>query len=206
MRAINVRHKMAANAIDVIWTQRLVDHDRAKVGAPNTDIDHIGDFLAGMPLPFTRMDTCCKVFQTAKHFLDRRHDVFAVNLDRAAIKIAKCCMQDRAVFGDIDPITFKHPVAPAFNIGRLGKLDQGRHHIVGDQVFGVINKQVIEGRTVSFKARRIVGKGLTQIEFFGNFRAQLIEFIPACGHFISRHTTLGPFKFIHNNAVLSPTG
>ena len=104
--------------------KRARRHCRAEVGAADADIDDVGHRLAERaPHP-----SLAHVRGEAQHLLPRAddlgHHVLAVDQNRLAGEIAQGGVQDGALLGDVDLLAGEHRLAPGFDLGRLGELDE----------------------------------------------------------------------------------
>ena len=71
-------------------------------------------------------------------------------------------MQDRAVLGDVDRLAGEHGVAALLDLGRLGQRQQAGHHLVVDQVLGIVEQEIVEAGGELGEAAGIVGEALAQ--------------------------------------------
>ena len=72
-------------------------------------------------------------------------DVVAVDENRLAGEIAQGGVQDGALLGDIDLHAGEHRVAPGFDLGRLGELDERGQDPGVDALLGIVEQEIVEG-------------------------------------------------------------
>ena len=138
-------------------------HDRAKIGATDADIDHIGDRLAGGALHLAGADPVCKGTHGVEYAVDVRHDVAAVHHDRAVRAVAQGCVENGAAFGEVDRRARKHFVALLGNTRDRDELLKLIKNLVIHGAFGIIHQQVVERGGKTAEALRIGGKGGAQV-------------------------------------------
>ena len=143
MRAVDVGNEMQARAI-MIGCQRQRRHDRAKIGTADTDVDHVGDLLAGCSLQRTGADAVGKDAHGCKHSVDVGHDILAIDQDRRVGAVAQCGVQHGTAFGDVDDIAGKHRVALLGDFRSLGDGLQAVQHLVVDGAFRIIEQHVVK--------------------------------------------------------------
>src|SRR5215475_7522207 len=104
--------------------ERLVRHDRTKVGAADSYVDHIPNALAGVSLPFAGAYTIGKVSHPVQYSVDFGHDILSIHKDRFIFRSAECHVQHCSLFGDIDLLPAKHRVDPRTQTRLCGKLEK----------------------------------------------------------------------------------
>ena len=97
--AIHVGDKVHAQAGLRIGLQGSADHLGTQIRAADADIDHVGDALAGVTLPFTRTHGLAELAHFHQHAAYLWHDVFAIHVDGNVGLIAQSGMQNGTVFG-----------------------------------------------------------------------------------------------------------
>ena len=120
--------------------QCLVRHDRPQVGAPDADVDHVADTLAGMPLPLTTADAITEGRHLVEHGVDRGHDIFAVGLDHFVLWGAQSHVQNRTLLRDVDLFPTEHGIDPLAQAGFLRQLQQKFQRLFGNSVLGIIEE------------------------------------------------------------------
>ncbi len=71
-------------------------------------------------------------------------------------------MQNRTVFGDVDRLASEHGVAAPLDPCRLGQRQQAGHHLVVDEVLGIVEQEIVEARRELGEASGIVGETLAE--------------------------------------------
>ncbi len=104
--------------------ERARGHGGAEIGAADTDVDDVGHRLAERAAHAALAHVRREAQHLFAHADDLGHHVLAVDENRLAGEIAQGGMQDGAVLGDVDFHAGEHRVAPGFDLGRLGELDE----------------------------------------------------------------------------------
>ena len=81
IRAVNVGDKAESHGTIAVILQRLVGHNRPKVGAADPDIDDIPYAFAGVAFPAAITDAPGKIGHLVEHGMDLRHDILAIHRD-----------------------------------------------------------------------------------------------------------------------------
>ena len=110
MRAIHVRHEMAARPV-MVWRQRQHRHHRPQIRSANADIDHIGDLAAGA-CDFTTAQSGGEIAHPLQCRAHLGHDILPVHDHRRRILPPQGRVQNRPVFGLVDFLTGEHGRAP----------------------------------------------------------------------------------------------
>ena len=171
--------------------ERPRGHGGAEIGAADADVDDVGHRLAER----AAHPALAHVRREAQHLFpcadDLGHHVLAVDENRLAGEIAQGGVQDGALLGDIDLHAGEHRVAPGFDLGRLGELDERGQDPGVDALLGIVEQEIVEGDAERLELRRIVGE-------IGSRRprqhalAQARQFRQRRQSRLSRH---GPFPF-----------
>lgn len=114
-----------------------------QVGTTNTDVDNGLHALASVSLPVTAahlLGELLHVLQDGVHALD---DALTINLHGLVADIAQSCVVDSAVLCEVDVLTLEHGIAKLFQVSLLGKLHQEIKSLVGDEVLGEVEKNVL---------------------------------------------------------------
>jgi hypothetical protein len=93
-------------------------------------------------LPFPAADAIGKGRHLVKHSMNVRHYVLAVHGDRCRFRGAESHVQHRALFRDIDFLAAEHRVTSFLNASLSGELYEQSNGLVGDAIFGEVQKHV----------------------------------------------------------------
>lgn len=180
--AVDVRDKVAREALLAVRLERLGDHDGAEVGPADTDVDDGVDRLAGVALPLAGAD----LVREGGHAVQDALDLVGaglVDLELVA-DVAECDVEDGAVLRGVDVLAGEHLVASLLDASLLGELDQGRKDVVVDQVLGkveqdvdVLVRRVVLAREL-FEPLRVRGEQVLQDELGVVGIVQLLELGP----------------------------
>ena len=124
VRPVDIRDEMAAQLRRRKGRERPRGHGGAEIGAADADVDDVGHRLperAAHP-------SLAHVRREAQHLFPCAdglgHHVLAVDENRLAGEIAQGGVKHGALLGDIDLHAGEHRVAPGFDLGHLGELDE----------------------------------------------------------------------------------
>ena len=99
---------MEPQPLVAVGAQCLRHHIGSQIGTTNTDIDYIGDGLAGIALPASGSDQVAKGSHFGQHPVDLRHHVLTVNQDGAIGPIAESHVEHGPIFGGVDLLPAEH--------------------------------------------------------------------------------------------------
>ena len=136
-------------------------HRRTEVGAADADVDHVGE-LAALPGDGAGAHAVGEGRHAVEHLVDHRHDVLAL---RAVDRVgggAQRHMQDRPILGDVDRLAGEHGVAALLDASRIRQRQQAGHHLVVDEVLGIVEQEIVEAGREPREAAGIVGETLAQ--------------------------------------------
>ena len=105
-----------------------------------------------------------ELFHAVEDFVHLGHDVRAVNHDRCVARRAKRRVQNRALLGDVDLVAAEHRVDAVAKIALVGQCAQEPQRLVGDALFGVVEKQTGRLGVQPLAAFRIVGEQRPQMD------------------------------------------
>ncbi len=142
--AVDIGDEMDFKARLGIGFEGFGRHDRAEVGPADANVDDIGDGLAGIPFPLPGADGLGEFAHVGEDGVDARHDVLAIDEDGPVGAVSQGDMKDGTIFGDIDFFAAEHPIAPIFDFGEPGKVEQQAQGFIGDAIFGEIQQNVVE--------------------------------------------------------------
>ena len=148
-----------------VVAQRLVDHHRAQVRAPDADVHHGADPFSGGAGPFAIAQPVGEVTHRVEHLVDVRHDVLAVDDQFGVSGQPQRGVQHRAVLRGVDVRPGEHRVAVLFEVGRPGQVDQQLQRLAADAVFAVVDVQVTDVEGEFPAAIGIVVEELAQVGF-----------------------------------------
>ena len=141
---IDVGNEPARDARVGVVAQRVVDHHRPEVRAPDADVDHGGDPFARRAGPLTTAQPVGELAHPVQHFVHVGDDVLAVDAQLDTAWLPQCGVQDRAVLGGVDVHAGKHRVAVFLEAGRLREIDQQFHRFPRDPVLAVVDVEVAD--------------------------------------------------------------
>ena len=162
--------------------QRLVGHDRTKVGAADADIDDVANSLARVALPLAAADAIGKCRHLVEHGVDLGNNVLAVGLDGFAFRRAQGDVQHRPLLRDVDLVAAKHGIDPRAQARLLGQLQQQLQRFVGDAILRVIEVNPYCLSRQSLPALGVVGEQLAQVK--------LLDLLVVCSQGFPCVTTL----------------
>ena len=139
--------------------QRQRRHRRPEVRAADADIDDVGE-LAPCPAMRAGAHAVGEGSHAVEHIVHHRHDVLAFGLVNLIPPSAKRYMQHRPVLGDVDRLAGEHGVAALLHLGGLGQRQQAGHHLVVDQILGIVEQEIVEAGRELGEAAGVVGKAL----------------------------------------------
>ena len=99
-----------------------------------------------------------------EHAVDGRHDILAINIDRAVAAIPQCSVQYGTVFGDIDFLAAEHSVAPLFDVTLACKFEEQGERFVGDAVLGEVQQDVLEPQCEKVESDRILSEEIAHVD------------------------------------------
>ena len=161
-------------AVDTGISQRLeglVHHDRAKVGATDTDRDEMLDALSGYALPLTGTNLLGKGVHLVELSAHVGNAVLVAVEDRANLvgRTTEGGMENSAVLGRVDMDAGIHLVAALLDLDLAREVDEQLDRLVSDEVLGEIEAQIVDverqllntlvvGCEPVFKADSLLGK------------------------------------------------
>ena len=160
MGAVDVRDEVRGD-IHAVLLQRLGRHKGTQIGTSDPDVDHIGDRLAGVPLPLAGVDLSAELPHLGQNGVNFREDVLAVDQHRGVVPLAKGGMMNGAPFGNVYFLAGEHRLDHLFHAGRLGQLDKKIDGGVVDPVLRVVEKNPVPLDRVLAETVWVVTKHLT---------------------------------------------
>jgi hypothetical protein len=143
VRAIDVRHEMAARAV-MVGRKRQRRHGRSEIGPADADVDDIREAPSGRALRLPAAHGPGKLRHRGQHVEHVRHDVAPFLHDRLPRTVPQREMEDRAVLGAVDPGAGEHGVAPGLHSRHVGQPVEKRHGPVVDGAFGPVEQQIVQ--------------------------------------------------------------
>jgi hypothetical protein len=131
------------HALLAVRLEGLGDHDGAKVRSTNTNVDNGVDGLAGVTLPLTRANLLGELLHVVQHAVDLLDYALAVDLHGLVGGVAQGHMVDGASLCEVDLLALEHVIAELLDLCLLGKLDQQLEGLLGDEVLGEIEKDIV---------------------------------------------------------------
>ena len=157
-RSVNIGNEIAVDILGPVFAQSLAGHNRPQVRTADAYIDDIGQLFAGLPLKLAETHRVGKFLHLRQNFVNLRHDVFAVNVNRRIGTVSQCNMQNGAAFGYVDFIAFEHRLDFIFQIALSGQIQQQFHCPVVNAVFGIIHIHCFQINAEFLCPIRITGK------------------------------------------------
>ena len=143
MGAVDVGNEVELHALLAVRLEGLGDHDRAKVGATNADVDNGVDGLASVALPLARANLLGEGLHVIQHAVDLLDHALAVDLHGLVGGVAQGHVVDGASLCEVDLLALEHVIAKLLNLCLLGKLDKQGEGLLGDEVLGEIEEDLI---------------------------------------------------------------
>src|SRR5207249_2567550 len=104
--------------------ERLICHDRPKVGAADADVHNVANALAGVTLPRATADAVGEVGHLIEDGMHLEHDILAVECYGRTFRGAQSNVQNGALLGDIDLLAAEHGIDATAQIRLFGELDE----------------------------------------------------------------------------------
>jgi len=130
LHAVDVGDEVQADAIAAVIDQGFRGHNEAKIGTADADVDDVGDRLPREALELMSVEPIGEVEHLLTFALYERHDVLAVEEQRAVGRPPERDVQGRTVLGTVDMLAREHGLDPGRYLGLLGELDQARHRLL----------------------------------------------------------------------------
>jgi hypothetical protein len=141
--AVDVGDKVELHALLAVRLEGLGDHDGAKVRSTNTNVDNGVDGLAGVTLPLTRANLLGELLHVVQHAVDLLDYALAVDLHGLVGGVAQGHVVDGASLCEVDLLALEHVIAELLDLCLLGELDQQLEGLLGDEVLGEIEKDIV---------------------------------------------------------------
>ena len=138
--------------------KRARRHRRAEVRAADPDIDDIGENIPSRAKDRALAQRAGERRDLGALGLHRRHDVLAVDADWGVGKIAQGHVQSRAAFGEVDLVARKQGLAPFFEPGSAGEIEQMAESRPSEAVLRIVVQQVVEADGKMLEPAGIVGE------------------------------------------------
>jgi len=163
VRRVDVGDEAALESVLHVRLERLVDHDRAEVGAADADVHDGLDLGAGNALPLPAAHAVREVVDLVEHLVHLHDDVGAVDDEAVRARSAQGRVEHRAVLRDVDLLPGVHGIPAFFEADLLAELDQCGDHRVVDEVLGEVDMEVGSGEAEPLRASRIGGEPAAQV-------------------------------------------
>jgi hypothetical protein len=141
--AVDVGNKVELHALLAVRLEGLGDHDRAKVRSTNANVDNGVDGLASVTLPLTRANLLGELLHVVQHAVDLLDYALAIDLHGLVGSVAQGHVVDSASLCEVDLLALEHVIAELLNLCLLGELDQQLKSLLGDEVLGEIEKDIV---------------------------------------------------------------
>lgn len=162
MRAVDVGDKVELHALLAVGLESLADHDRAQVGATDTDVDDGVDRLAAVALPLAAPDLLGELLHVVEHAVDLLHYALPIHLHRVILGVPEGDMVHGSVLGEVDLLTLEHVISELLDVGLLGQLDQQWQSVLSEEVLAEVEEDlgtlgvVLEGAGEFLEALRVL--------------------------------------------------
>ena len=156
--AVHVGHKPTGDAVMTKGGQRLIGHDRTKIRAADTDVDHRLDGLAGCPSPIAGSNTVGKLAHLIEHVMDVGNDVRAILEHFAIGRGPQRGVQHGAVFGGVDAIAAQHRGNLVVDPCVFRQRHQVGKHVSGDAMLGEVHHEIADGQRQPIGTVGLVGE------------------------------------------------
>ena len=90
--------------------ERLVGHDRSKIGPADSDIDDVPDAFARVAFPFAIAHAIGEVCHPIEHRMHVRHNILSINQNRGILWCPQGGVQDCAFLRNVDLFPAEHGV------------------------------------------------------------------------------------------------
>src|SRR5215471_12635724 len=162
--SVDVGNKPECHGAVAIVLERLVRHNRSKVGTSNPDIDDISDRFPGVALPGAAPDAIGEVGHFVEDSMDLGNDVLAIYDDGSAAGCAQGDVEYGSIFGDVDLFTAEHRVDARSQLSLLSEANQQVECFGGNPILGIvhINACGIQGHALT--ALRVVPEEIAKVE------------------------------------------
>ena len=162
---VNVGDEAGGDACVCVGLESLVHHDRAQVGATDTDVHHGLDALAGHAGPLAVAHTIGEGVNLLQYGVHVCVYVLAVDGQGGGVALgaAQGGVQHGAVLGDVNVLTGEHGLASLLQLDLFGELEQQLKGFGGNQVLGQVDVQFVGGEAELLRAFRVSGKPLAQV-------------------------------------------
>ena len=160
---VDIGHEPALDVRGGVVAQCLVGHGRAQVGPSDTDVDHRGDPLAGLPGPLAGPDAVGHLPHPVEHPVHVGYHVLPVDLERGTTRHAQRHVQHGTVLGGVDVAAREHGIPPLFDPGTAGHRHQASQGVVGDPVLRVVEREIPGRHRHPRTPPRVAGEELAQV-------------------------------------------
>ena len=162
---VNVGDEACGDACISVGLESLVHHDRAQVGATDTDVHNGLDALAGDAGPLAVAHALSECIDLLQHGVNVCVYVLAVNGQCGGVTLgaAQCGVQYCAVLGDVNVLAGEHRFASLFQLDLFSELEQQLNGFGGNQVLGKVDVQFVGGEAELLRAFRVSGKPFAQV-------------------------------------------
>ena len=166
---VNVGDEACGDACVCVGLESLVHHDRAQVGATDTDVHNGLDALAGDAGPLAVAHALSERVDLLQHGVNVCVYVLAVNDQCRGVTLgaAQRGVQYGAVLSDVNVLTGEHCLASLLQLDLFSELEQQLNGFGGNQVLGQVDVQFVGGEAELLRAFRVSGKPFAQVRSEG---------------------------------------
>ena len=166
---VNVGDEARGDACICVGLESLVHHDRAQVGATDTDVHNGLDALAGDAGPLAVAHALSECVDLLQHGVNVCVYVLTVNGQCRGVTLgaAQRGVQYCAVLGDVNVLAGEHRLASLLQLDLFSELDQQLNGFGGNQVLGQVDVQFVGGEAELLRTFRVSGKPFAQVRSEG---------------------------------------
>src|SRR5262245_14843124 len=164
IRTVDIGYEAEGHGAIAVVPQRFVGHHRTQIGAADTDVDDVGNALAGVAGPGAAAHPIGKLRHLVENCMNLRHDIAPVVHDRGPTRGAQRHVQHRALLGDVDLIAPEHGLDALAHAGLLREPDQQAEGLLGNAVLGIIKVDAGSLCHQPLAALRLLREQLAQVQ------------------------------------------
>ena len=164
---VNVGDKASSNTSVCKRLQSLVDHNRTKVRATNTNTYNSLDRLARNALPLSRANSVTEGIHLVQSLVNIGDNILSVNNKRAGLSrgTTKRCVENCSILSSINMLAGIHSVSTLFKFDLFCKVTQKVKRLLRGKVFGKINQELIKLKRKILDTLRVFCKPVLQRSF-----------------------------------------
>ena len=141
----------------------FVRHHRAKIRAPDANIDYVPDALPAVALPCTAADAIRKPCHLVEHGVNLGDKIYAIGENLCIFWRAQGDVQHGALFGEVDLVARKHGINVVAQTGLLRKVKKQADSLTGNTVLREVEVETQGLQRESFVTLWILGEELPKM-------------------------------------------